>query len=138
MNIETLKRALDAQRLPFIAAEKDAEKAYEHYETQRKYAWSLRAKYEKINSLYSIVSQPYTWETPRDVRRGIETAATALDMDVATVDERMRPLLSARVSALIMAGEKVNQRVVSEQSQHALAELVASLVTLRDMTPSSD
>ena len=81
---------------------------------------------------------PSPTETPRDVRRGIETAADALDMDVATVDERMRPLLSARVSALIMAGEKVNQRVVSEQSQHALAELVASLVTLRDMTPSSD
>jgi hypothetical protein len=138
MNIETLRLALDAQRLPFLAAEKEADEAYEVWTTRRDEVRSLRAKYEKINSLHRIVSAPYGWETPRDVRVGVERVALALGMEVAAIQERMRPTLAGRISSLIMAGEKVNQRVVSEQSRHALSEVVASLITLRDMTPSSD
>jgi hypothetical protein len=130
MNIETLRLALDAQRLPFLAAEKEADEAYEVWTTRRDEVRSLRAKYEKINSLHRIVSAPYGWETPRDVRVGVERVALALGMEVAAIQERMRPTLAGRISSLIMA--------VSEQSRHALSEVVASLITLRDMTPSSD
>ena len=138
MSPETLRLALAAPRLPYIAAEKEADEAYKLWTTRRAKVDSLRAKYEKINSLHMVVSHPHGWETPRDVRVGIERVALALDMEVAAVEERMRPTLAGRISSLIMAGEKVNQRVVSEQSQHALSEVVASLITLRDMPPPSD
>jgi len=138
MKIETLRLALDAQRLPFLAAEKEADEAHELWSKRRDEMWSLRAKYEKINTLHMIVSDPYGWETPRDVRVGVERVALALDMEVVAIQVRMRPTLAGRISSLIMAGEKVNQRVVSEQSRHALSEVVASLISLRDMTPSSD
>ena len=130
MTPESLRAIITSARRPFIAAEQRASEAYDQYSAA---AADVRA----INNLHSVLSDSHTWSKPTDVRGGIYSAAAALGMEYDTVEEALRRLVAARISALILAGKKVTGRTVSEESQHALAELIVSLVSLETLSLDS-
>jgi hypothetical protein len=138
MTPESLRAIIDATRRPFIVAEQRADEAYDQWRTQQEQVRSLKARYEKFNALHTILSESYAWANPTHVKRGIDSVARALGMEYDAVEEGLRPLLAARISALILAGEKVTQRTVSAESQRALGELIASLVSLETLSLDSD
>tara|TARA_R110000823_G_scaffold307248_1_gene429852 strand:- start:133 stop:552 length:420 start_codon:yes stop_codon:yes gene_type:complete len=137
MTPESLRAIITSARRPFIAAEQRASEAYDQYSAAAADVRAMRARYEKINNLHSVLSDSHTWSKPTDVRGGIYSAAAALGMEYDTVEEALRRLVAARISALILAGKKVTGRTVSEESQHALAELIVSLVSLETLSLDS-
>ena len=137
MTPESLRAIIASTRRPFIVAEQRASEAYDQWRDASSEVRAMRDRYEKFNTLHSVLSDSHTWSKPTDVRRGIYSVAHALGMEYDTVEEEHRPLVAARISALILAGEKVTGRTVSEESQPALAELIVSLVSLETLSLDS-